>query len=119
MDLCPLLGRDKHSWRTIVFVSFDCLVNSGIVIGRVASKGCDGSIDLAEQRPYSRCISSVLAGEIAGNNLAGLSVDADMQLAPIPMLGWFAQIAELSVTTFWTFPRELSATNELDFELLG
>jgi len=54
---------------------------------------------LAEQRRDSRRISSALAREIAGNNLTGQSVDADMQIAPIPMFGWFAQLANVDLQT--------------------
>jgi hypothetical protein len=54
-------------------------VDAGLIVGSVTDEGREWNCDLIEQGLNLRAIA---AGQLRGEDLSGLSVDANLQLAP-------------------------------------
>ena len=58
------------------------LVDPILIVGAVSREGCDRVGDLIEQRTGQRGVIALFSGQLNGNNLATLGINADVQLAP-------------------------------------
>src|SRR5918995_5476476 len=58
------------------------VIDVGLIIGSIADERGEWTCDLVEQRLNLRAILAIAGGQLRGEDLSGLSVDPDVQLAP-------------------------------------
>jgi hypothetical protein len=62
----------------------DSVIDVGLIIGSIADERGEWTCDLVEQQCNLRAILAIAGGQLRGEDLPGLSIDPDVQLAPGP-----------------------------------
>src|SRR3954470_16269383 len=81
---CRRTWRDDDVRQRIGLAAGDSLVHGLAVVRAVGRHGRDLALDLPEQRRHLTGIIDSIVGQHAGDELAGIGIDGDMELAPGP-----------------------------------